>query len=256
MIETTELTKIFEDAKRGEVRALDGVTLTIPSGTVFGLLGPNGAGKTTFLRILSTLMAPSGGTARIDGTDVAENPTAIRRKIGYLSTDTGVYPRLTGREMVEFFGELYGMSRERIASRADEIFEMLDMNDFKDTLIDKLSSGMKQKVSIARTIIHDPPVLLFDEPTANLDVMVARAVRDFIARCRGEDRTIVLSTHIITEAERLCDGLAIIVDGAILCTGSVDAIKAQVGVDSLEEAFFRLVDEARRHREPTAGAPC
>jgi len=250
MIEAANLTKVFRDAKRGDVKALDDVSLAIPSGTIFGLLGPNGAGKTTFLRILSTLMMPTEGTVRINGIDVPGNPVAIRRNTGYMSTETGVYPRLTGREMVEFFGELHGMSRESIASRSAEIFDMLDMNEFKDTVIAKLSSGMKQKVSIARTIIHDPAVLLFDEPTANLDVMVARTVGDFISRCRDDDRTIVLSTHMIHEAERLCDRIAIIFEGAVLAAGSPEEIRAQADAPTLEQAFFQLIDGAGE------AAPC
>ncbi|NOZ22712.1 MAG: ATP-binding cassette domain-containing protein [Planctomycetes bacterium] len=245
MIQVQDLTKIFHDAKRGDIRALDGVSLTIPPGTVFGLLGPNGAGKTTFLRILATLLKPSRGTAKIDGIDVAQNPVVIRRRMGYMSTDTGVYPRLTAREMVEFFAELHGMPAEEITSRSEEIFDLLEMHDFKDTIIGKLSSGMKQKVSIARTIIHDPPVLLFDEPAANLDVLVARAVDGFIDRCRSEDKTILLSTHIIIEAERLCNRIAIIFNGEILHEGTPAEIKEKVGGDTLEEAFFRLIDAAK-----------
>ncbi|MEW6358441.1 MAG: ATP-binding cassette domain-containing protein [Planctomycetota bacterium] len=255
MIQVQELTKIFDDANRGEVRALDGVCLSIPPGTTFALLGPNGAGKTTFLRILATLLKPTSGAVKIEGIDVAQHPIAIRRKIGYMSTDTGVYPRLTAREMIEFFAELHGMSAEEIRLRSEEIYDLLEMHDFKDAIIGKLSAGMKQKVSIARTIIHDPPVLLFDEPTANLDVLVARAVDGFIERCRSEEKTIILSTHMIIEAERLCNRLAIIFDGKILHEGAPTEIKDKVGANTLEEAFFRLIDEAKRGAAPEGTEP-
>src|SRR5262249_30891666 len=176
MIHVERLTKRFEDLRRGTVMALDNVSFDVLPGEIFGLLGPNGAGKTTCLRILSTVLRPSDGLATIAGYDVTTHPAEVRACIGFMSGNTGVYDRMTAWELVEYYGRLYGMSGDRLKSRLDELFDMLQMQDFRDTLGSKMSTGMKQKASIARTIIHDPPVMIFDEPTSGLDVLVARAL--------------------------------------------------------------------------------
>jgi sodium transport system ATP-binding protein len=244
MIRTRELVKIFHDSKRGEVRAVDGVSLDIEDGTIFGLLGPNGAGKTTTLRVLSTILKPTSGTAEVGGIDVTADPAAVRRQIGYLSGSTGLYERMSAREMIQYFGRLYGMDEARLAARVAEIADVLDMHDFLDTLTGKLSTGMKQKVSIARTIVHDPPVLIFDEPTTGLDVLVARRMLDFIESMRNAERTVLFSTHIMAEAEAVCDVVAFIHNGKIIAQGTVGELKERTGAANLSEVFFALIGEA------------
>jgi sodium transport system ATP-binding protein len=241
MIVVDELTKSFFDLRRGPIRALDGVSFHASAGEIFGLLGPNGAGKTTALRILSTVLRPTSGRASVAGFDVVHQAPDVRRSIGFMSAGTGVYDRMTAWEMVEYFGRLYGLPEARLRARMEQIFESLQMNDFRDVLGSKMSTGMKQKVSIARTIVHDPPVLIFDEPTSGLDVLVARAVRDNVARLREEGKCILFSTHNMREAERLCDRIAIIHKGHILACGTVGDLESQYGDSDLEELFFDLI---------------
>ncbi|MEX2287715.1 MAG: ATP-binding cassette domain-containing protein [Planctomycetaceae bacterium] len=241
MIHVEELTKSFSDLRRGSVKALDNVTFDVHPGEIFGLLGPNGAGKTTCLRILSTVLKPTGGRATIDGFDVATQPTEVRARIGFMSGNTGIYDRMTAREMVEYFGRLYGIEEDALQSRLEQIFTMLQMQDFRDLLGSKMSTGMKQKVSIARTIIHDPPVLIFDEPTSGLDVLVARAVLRAIESLRDEGKCIIYSTHIMREVEKLCDRIAIIHKGRILAAGTVSQLEQQHGEGDMEELFFDLI---------------
>ncbi|MCK4546478.1 MAG: ATP-binding cassette domain-containing protein [Candidatus Eisenbacteria sp.] len=243
MIEARELSKHFKDGKRGLVRAVDGISFECKGGEVYGLLGPNGAGKTTTLRLLSTSLRPTSGTALVNGIDVVSNPEKVRSQIGFLSGNTGIYGRLTPREMVGYFGELYGMSDEIITKRTDEVFSMLDMHDFADVRNEKLSTGMKQKVSIARAVIHDPPVMVFDEPTTGLDVMSSRTIVEFIRRCRDENKCVIFSTHIMSEAMRLCDRAAIIHKGRIFASGSIQEILERAGEDNLEDAFIKIVGE-------------
>jgi sodium transport system ATP-binding protein len=241
MIHVEQLTKSFSDLKRGHVVALDHVSFDVHPGEIYGLLGPNGAGKTTCLRILSTVLKPTGGRATIDGFDVATQPTQVRARIGFMSGNTGIYDRMSAWEMVEYFGRLYGIGEEALQSRLEQIFTMLQMQDFRDMLGSKMSTGMKQKVSIARTIIHDPPVLIFDEPTSGLDVLVARAVLQAIESLRNEGKCIIFSTHIMREVEKLCDRIAIIHKGRILAAGSVSQLAQQYGEGDMEELFFELI---------------
>ena len=243
MIEVHDLSKRFPDLQQGEIVALDGVRFDVAPGEVFGLLGPNGAGKTTCLRILSTILTPTAGTASIDGRDIVDDPDGVRARIGFLSGSTGLYDRMTARETVEYFGRLYGLGEDRLSASIERIFSTLSMNEFADTLNSRLSTGMRQKVSIARALVHDPPVLIFDEPTTGLDVLVARAVLDTVATLRDEGKCIIYSTHIMREAERLCDRLAIIHRGRILAAGSQrDLLEASEQPD-LEEHFFDLVSQ-------------
>ena len=252
MIRIENLTKTFHDFKRGEIRAVDGISLDIPAGKIFGLLGPNGAGKTTTLRILGTVLEPTDGRAEVCGYDVMRDPVEVRRRIGYVSANTGIYERMTPREMIRYFGVLYGMSDEQIARRTDEIVSMLDMSEFCDSMCQKLSSGQKQKASIARTIVHDPPVLIFDEPTVSLDVLVARDVVEFIASCRGEGRCVILSTHIMSEAEKLCDEIAIIDHGRIVVRGPREQLAATTASGRLEDYFFEHIDRTPREKKADA----
>lgn len=242
MIEVSELTKCFSDPKRGIVSALGGVSFEVRPGEVFGLLGPNGAGKTTCLRILSTVLRPSSGRTIISGYDVAKYPEQVRSRIGFMSNNTGIYDRMTAWEMVEYFGRLYGLTGDQLAQRMDEVFTMLRIHEFKDMLGSKMSTGMTQKVSIARTIIHDPPVLIFDEPTSGLDVLVARNVIEAVAQLRDAGKSIIYSTHIMSEVERLCDRVAVIHKGQILAIGTRQELCEQHETDSMEELFFTLID--------------
>lgn len=241
MIEAKSLTKIFKDKKRGEIRAVDDISFICKEGEVFGLLGPNGAGKTTTLRMLSTAIKPSSGTAIIEGADVVKDPQRVRNVIGFLSGNTGLYGRLTAREMVEYFGKLYGMDKREIQSRTEKIFNLLDMHEFANSRNEKLSTGMKQKVSIARSVLHDPPVMIFDEPTSGLDVMSSRTIVQFIRQCRDEGKCVIFSTHIMSEAMRLCDRIAIIHKGKIYYDGTIPEILKQTGQNNLEDAFIKMI---------------
>lgn len=243
MIEAKELYKEFKDKKRGIVKAADHVSFNCKEGEVFGLLGPNGAGKTTTLRMLSTAIRPTSGTAIINGFDVASEPEKVRSQIGFLSGNTGLYGRLTSRETVTYFGKLYGMQKEQIAKRIEELFSILDMQSFADTRADKLSTGMKQKVSIARSVVHNPMVMVFDEPTTGLDVMSSRTIVEFIRSCRDQGKCVIFSTHIMSEAVRLCDRVAIIHNGRIYREGTVSELLEQTGLDNLEDAFIKIVGE-------------
>lgn len=241
MIEVRQLEKSFRSGWRKRFRAVDGVSFSCTPGRVFGLLGPNGAGKTTTLRLLSTAIRPTGGTAIIGGHDVRENPENVRRSIGFLSGTTGLYGRLTPREVLTYFGVLHSMSRKTLKQRIDYLSQLLGMEDYLDRPCDKLSTGMKQKVNIARSVIHDPSVLIFDEPTSGLDVLASRTIVDFIRQCRTDGRTVLFSTHIMSEVERLCDEIAVIHKGRIFYTGTVPDFRSHYG-DDLEEAFVRLLE--------------
>jgi sodium transport system ATP-binding protein len=224
------------------------VSFEAAPGRVLGLLGPNGAGKTTTLRMLATILSPTAGSFRVDGVDGIRDPESVRRRIGFLTGATGVYDRLTTREMVTYFAKLHGMSDDRVRERCDDLFARLRMEDIVDSQVGQLSSGQRQKVSIARAIVHDPPVLILDEPTTSLDVLVARTVVEFIRDARDQGRCVVLSTHVLAEAEKLCDEIAIIHEGRIRATGTLDDIVGGSGCDDLESAFFRIVldeEEAR-----------
>jgi len=241
MIELEGLTKSFPGPDGEPVAAVTDLNFTVNPGEVFGLLGPNGAGKTTTLRMLCTVLKPSLGFATIAGFDVAKQPAEVRRSIGFLSANTGVYDRMTAFEMVQYYGRLYGICGPALSDRIDFLFDSLQMNDFRNTSGGQLSTGMKQKVSIARALIHDPPVLIFDEPTNGLDVLVQRAVLREIAALRGRGKTILFSTHVMSEAAKLCDRVAIMSRGTIVSQGTLAELRERHGHDDLEEVFFSLV---------------
>jgi sodium transport system ATP-binding protein len=250
MIHVENLTKSFFDLRRGPVAALEGVSFEVQPGEIFGLLGPNGAGKTTCLRILSTVLKPTGGRATIAGYEVSTHPEAVRARIGFMSGNTGIYDRMTAWELVEYFGRLYGMEEEFLQARMEELFTTLQMHEIRDLLGSKMSTGMKQKVSIARTIIHDPPVMIFDEPTSGLDVLVARAVLKTIASLKDQGKCIIFSTHIMREVEKLCDRVAIIHKGRILAAGTIPDLEEKYRESDMEELFFDLI--SRSEAEPAA----
>src|SRR5438874_2492487 len=241
MIHVENMTKAFRDLRRGQVLAIDHVTFDAHAGEIFGLLGPNGAGKTTTMRVLCTVLKPTGGTAHVAGFDVATQAGEVRKRIGFLSANTAVYDRMSAWELVEYFGRLHGLDRERLRERMEEVFATLQMNDFRDVLGAKMSTGMRQKVSIARAIIHDPPVLIFDEPTAGLDVLVARAVLQSIERLKALGKCILFSTHIMREVEKLCDHVAIISKGRILACGTLAELREEHLQRGREELFFQVV---------------
>jgi sodium transport system ATP-binding protein len=259
MIHVHELTKQYSDLRRGRFVALDRISFHARPGQIYGLLGPNGAGKTTILRILSTVLRPSSGSATINGFDVLAQAASVRRQIGFISANTAVYDRMTGWEMVEYFGRLHGLAREELAGRMEILFDRLKMNDTRDILGAKMSTGMKQKVSVARALVHDPPVLIFDEATSGLDVLVARALLRSVAELRERGKCIIFSTHIMREAEKLCDQIAILHLGHILAEGSLDEVRDQHHERDLEELFFQLIsqhDEAEKSADQrSAGVP-
>jgi sodium transport system ATP-binding protein len=250
MIHVDRLTKTFHDANRGEVHAVDHVSFDARAGEVFGLLGPNGAGKTTTLRILCTVLKPTVGSATVAGFDVAKQADQVRHHIGFLSANTGVYERMTAWEMVAYYGRLHGLAGDRLRGRIDELFGQLKMNDFRNVMGGKLSTGMKQKVSIARALVHDPPVLIFDEPTAGLDILVQRVVLRQIAALRDAGKCVVFSSHNMHEVEKLCDRVAIMHRGSILASGTLGELRAKHRQDDLEELFFQLVGDGDESAAP------
>jgi sodium transport system ATP-binding protein len=241
MIEAKLLTKIFHDKKRGEIRGADSVSFRVMPGSIYGLLGANGAGKTTTLRLLATLLKPTSGTAIVAGHDIAREPDKVRANLGFLAASTALYARLTSREMIAYFGRLNGLDEASLRSRIGSLADELDMHEFLDRRCDKLSTGMKQKTSIARTLVHDPQVMLFDEPTLGLDVMTSRSIIRFVRECRARGKTVIYSTHVMSEAEKLCDVIGIIHGGSLRAEGTVEELKARTGERDLEESFVRIV---------------
>jgi len=242
MIEVQNISKVFTDKKRGEVRAVEGVSFTAHPGEIFGVLGPNGAGKTTLLRMMATILSPTDGTATISGYDIRQQAQEVRANIGFLTGSAGLYERLTPREMLTYFGELNGMRPDAIQTRINDVIQALDMSEFADRRCDKLSTGQKQRTSIARSILHNPPVLFFDEPTSGLDIMAARTVVSFIRQCRNEGRTVIFSTHIMSEVEALCDRIAIIYKGKCIAIGTLAELRAKTGEALFENVFLRLIE--------------
>ena len=232
-------------APEGDVfLAVDHLSFEAREGSIFGLLGPNGAGKTTALRMLSTLIAPSAGTAWVAGYNILERPESVRRSIGFLTGSTGLYPRLTAREVVRYFALMYGLDEVSATRRIDALFEKLGITGYQNKRCGELSSGMKQKVSIARAIVHDPPVLILDEPTTGLDVLASQHIVEFIQESRQQGKCVIFSTHIMSEAERLCDEIAIIHRGHIVAQGTVDALRQETGVAKVEDVFLSVLARA------------
>jgi len=241
MIEARHLTKTFKDKKRGVIPAVSDVSFTCRPGQIYGLLGANGAGKTTALRMLATLLKPTSGSATLLGHDVITAAREVRANVGFLAASTALYGRLTAREMICYFGQLNGLDDVEIRVRTERLADQLDMHEFLDRRCEKFSTGMKQKTSIARTLIHDPAVMIFDEPTLGLDVMAARAIVRFVRDCRDRGKTVIYSTHVMSEVEKLCDHVGIIHDGRLLAEGTLQELRAQHHEQDMEEIFVKIV---------------
>ena len=230
--------------KGSRIDAVKEVSFTCRPGRIFTLLGPNGAGKTTMLRMIATMLKPSSGTIAVAGFDVVKEGVEVRKRIGFLTGNTGLYDRLTPDEMIKYYADLYGMDAQTYGRRRQEIFGLLGIHEFAWRRIGKLSSGMKQKVSLARTIIHNPDVVVFDEPTSALDVVTSRAIIQLIKRCREENKTVLFSTHRMGEVSLLSDDLAIIHRGSFIFNGTYKEFENQMQTRSLEDEFVRLVEAA------------
>jgi sodium transport system ATP-binding protein len=246
MIEARLLTKVFRDRKKGEIRGADAVSFKVEPGRIYGLLGANGAGKTTTLRLLATLLTPTSGTASVAGFDIAAEPDKVRAHVGFLATSTALYARLTAREMIAYFGRLNGLGGPDLSRRIRALADELDMHDFLDRRCDKLSTGMKQRTSIARMLVHDPQVMIFDEPTLGLDVIASRAIVQFVRQCRERGKTVIYSTHVMSEAEKICDVIGIIHGGKMRAEGTLAEIRAMTGEAGLEEGFVKIVMGGQR----------
>ncbi len=246
MIHVRQLTKQYSEIQSGTFTAVDRISFDAMPGQIFGLLGPNGAGKTTALRLLSTVLKPTSGTAIINGFDVVAQPDQVRHQIGFVSTNTAIYDRMTAWEMVQYFGRLYGMNEETLNQRMEHLFERFQMNNIRDLLGSKMSTGMKQKVSIARAMIHNPPVLILDEATSGLDILVAREVLRTVEQVREQGMCVVYSSHIMTEVQRLCDRIAIMNRGRILAQGTISELAETHQESNLEELFYQLICNSER----------
>lgn len=237
MIEVHNLRKSF-----GSFVAVDDLSFSVKPGEIFGLLGPNGAGKTTTLRMISTILKPDAGSITVNGYDALREPERVRAQLGVVSESNGLYDRLTALENIRYFGRLYGLPDAQIAERLRELGPRLGLDEFAHKRAGQFSRGMKQKVAIAIALLHDPPVLIFDEPTVGLDVMTAREVRQFIKECRRPDKCVIFSTHIMSEVERLCDRIGIIHKGRLVALGTLSELRQRSGQHDLEEIFVELVE--------------
>jgi sodium transport system ATP-binding protein len=235
------LTKTFLDESRGTIHAVDGISFQCRESEVFGLLGANGAGKTTTLRMMSTIITPTSGSARILDHDIVKDPAGVRRSMGFYSASTALYPRLTARETIEFFARINQYPEDKVQARVNSLIERFGITEYAGVRVEKLSTGMKQKVSIARTIAHNPRIVIFDEPTIGLDVLNALEVQKAIHELRSDGRTVIFSTHIMSEAEKLCDRIAIIHRGRILACDTLAGLREATGLHYLEDIFLLYV---------------
>ena len=252
MIEVKQLSKEFslsrkQRAESGQnsptIKVLDSISFDCKPGRIFSLLGPNGAGKTTTLRIIATILSPSAGSVKVNGHSTTLAPALVRQSMGFLTGSTGLYERLTPDEIVTYFGQLNGMEKDKLQSRKKHLFEMMGIDEFASKRIGKLSTGMKQKVSIARTIIHDPEVVVFDEPTSGLDVITAQSIIELIHDCKKQNKTVIFSSHIMSEVDLLCDDLAIIHKGKILFNDTMENFRQNMTTSNLTEEFIKIVNQ-------------
>ena len=242
MISVENLTKRFPTTQ-GDVVAVDHVSFAVAPGEVFGLLGANGAGKTTTLRMILGLLEPTEGDARVDGFSVRKSPEEIKRRIGLVSASAGLYQWLTPRETILFFGDLYGLDPELARARLKELARRFGLEDFLDRRAGTLSTGQKQRVNLARALIHDPPMMLMDEPTRGLDVVGTQAIFDYIATLRSEGKAVIVCTHRLDEASRLCDQFGLLHEGKLRYHGTLDQLRTQTGTRTLTEIFLDLLAE-------------
>lgn len=238
-----ELNKEFYDPQRGTVKAVNNISFSAYKGEVFGLLGPNGAGKTTTLRMMATLMQPDSGYISIAGFSTSEKPVDVRRSIGYMSSNTALYPRLSPREIIRYFAELNDYPESEITLRVEQLISYFGIGEYADTYSEKLSTGMKQITSIARTIVHDPAVLILDEPSSGLDVIVSQKIHNYIKDLRDQGKTIIFSSHNMGEVEKICDRIGIINNGKLLAVGTIDSLREQTGEYYMENIFIKVVNE-------------
>ena len=241
MVRTEELRKVFVDGKRGEIVAVTHATFEAKEGQILGLLGKNGAGKSTLLRMLSTVLTPTSGRAWVNGIDTQSDSGKVRQNLGFMSASTALYGRMSPREILRYFGELYGLRGLSLTTRMNDLIEKLEIGPYADGLCDKLSTGQKQRVNIARTLLHDPQVLFFDEPTSGLDVVMSQDVMSFVEDEKRRGKTIIYCTHIMSEVDRLCDNVICIHDGELMGQGTVEELKFQTGKSTLEQAFLAIV---------------
>ena len=258
MIEINHLSKVFKLSKKQQKElktkettktAVDDLSLMIHDGEIFGLLGTNGAGKTTTLRCMATLLKPTSGNVTVNGFDTVKDSENVRRSIGFLTNEIKLDPQFTPDYMFSFFGKLHGMTQEAIEARKEELFEYFGITEFKFKKIQELSTGMKQKVSIAVSLVHNPEIVIFDEPTTGLDIITSRAVIDYLKKLKAEGRTVVMSTHIMSEAQKLCDRIAIIVSGQLVACGTLRELLSETDTDDLEDAFFEYYRKNSREVE-------
>lgn len=242
MVQTTKISKAFRDGSK-TIQAVESVDFEARPSQIHALLGVNGAGKTTLLRMLSTVIRPTAGTATLNGFDVGTDAAKVRASIGFLSTSTALYGRLTGREMLAYFAGLYGFEGSEMKDRVHSALAQTQAESFADQLCDRMSTGQKQRISIARAIVHGPPILLFDEPTAGLDILAAQTVLEFLESARDQGKTIVFSTHNMNEVERLADQVTAIHQGQVKGTGTLDQIKEATGQPTAEQAFLQLITQ-------------
>ena len=252
MIQVQNLTKSFTTTtKKGfkkektTFNAVDSISLECKPGRIFSLLGPNGAGKTTALRMIAGIINPTSGTAIVDGIDISKGNDAVKKRIGFLTGSTGLYERLTAEETLDFFGKIYRIPDAKFKERKEYLFAKLGINEFRKKRLGQMSTGMKQKVSIARTLIHDPEVLIFDEPTSGLDVITADSIIDLIRESKNANKTVIFSSHIMSEVDLLCDDLAIINRGTIIYNDSFENFKNEMKAENLTQEFINRVKQAK-----------
>jgi sodium transport system ATP-binding protein len=241
MVRTEQLTKVFPNPDGSQKTAVDAVSFEVEPGEIYGLLGPNGAGKTTTLRMISGLLKPTTGRVFVNGTDVTDQPELVKRQIGYLTANTGLYLRLTPVELLEYFATLYGLPRPQARARIAELVEWLGMSDFVELRCGALSTGQKQRTNVARALIADPPILILDEPTLGLDVLSNRLILEFIRTQADAGKAVLLSTHALDEIETLCRRIGLIHNGRLIAEGDLDTLRERTGQQRLSEVFLRLV---------------
>ena len=258
MMEIKNLTKVYKLSKKQMAKqktkknskvAVKNVSFQAEKGQIYGLLGPNGAGKTTTLRCIATLLQPTEGTISVCGYDTVKESELVRKNIGFLTTDIKLDPQFSPKYMFYFFGRLHGMTDAAIEKRKEELFSYFEITEFENKKIEELSTGMKQKAAIAVSLVHDPEVIIFDEPTNGLDIVTARGVTEYLKKLRSEGKLILISTHIMTEAEKLCDRIGIIIGGEMIIEGTLSEILEATGGEDLEDAFFHLYKQNSKEEE-------